>query len=67
MECFDCATAGRTRTAVAVCHHCGAGLCGDHVRVVPDTVHHLSGTGVSTAQPARRIACRTCAPAEALG
>ncbi|MFD9128647.1 DUF2180 family protein [Kitasatospora sp. NPDC059571] len=68
MDCYDCHTAGRTATALAVCHHCGAGLCADHARALPDVVRHLSGTGsAAVSAPARRIACTTCAPAEALG
>ncbi|WP_354637864.1 DUF2180 family protein [Kitasatospora camelliae] len=67
MNCYDCHLADRTTPAVAVCHHCGAGLCGAHARELADTVHHLSGTGPSTLPgKARRIACATCTPAEAL-
>ena len=34
MNCYVCATDSRTRTepAVAICKHCGAGLCLRHVR-----------------------------------
>ncbi|MDH6132049.1 hypothetical protein P3T37_001434 [Kitasatospora sp. MAA4] len=68
MNCYDCHTAERTTPALAVCHHCGAGLCAEHARALPDTVHHLSGTGASTLpRRARRISCSVCAEAEALG
>ena len=34
MNCYVCATGGRAQTepAVAICKHCGAGLCPKHVR-----------------------------------
>jgi hypothetical protein len=32
MNCFECATTGSDRTAVALCRHCNAGLCLDHLR-----------------------------------
>ncbi len=32
MNCYVCATADRTEPAVAICRHCGAGLCLEHVR-----------------------------------
>jgi hypothetical protein len=31
MNCFECAVQGETVTAVAICHHCGAGMCLEHV------------------------------------
>ena len=32
MNCFECAKGGSTRMAVALCQHCNAGLCIDHLR-----------------------------------
>jgi hypothetical protein len=32
MNCFECARGGSTTTAVALCRHCNAGLCVDHLR-----------------------------------
>lgn len=32
MNCYVCATASRTEPAVAICRHCGAGLCLEHMR-----------------------------------
>jgi hypothetical protein len=32
MDCYECATAGIERHAVALCRSCGAGLCMDHLR-----------------------------------
>lgn len=43
MNCFDCAAAGITTVAVAVCSNCGAGLCADHVQV---EAHWLTRTAV---------------------
>ena len=33
MNCFECAVQGETVTAVAICHHCGAGMCLEHVHL----------------------------------
>jgi hypothetical protein len=32
MDCYECATAGIERHAVALCRSCGAGLCMEHLR-----------------------------------
>ncbi|WP_371502101.1 DUF2180 family protein [Kitasatospora sp. NBC_00374] len=66
MNCYDCHAEDRVVPAVAVCHHCGAGLCGDHTTSVWEVVHHASGTGASTLPTrARRLLCTTCAVAGA--
>jgi hypothetical protein len=31
MNCFECAKVSDSIAAVAVCHHCGVGLCLDHL------------------------------------
>lgn len=31
MNCFECAKTGETAAAVAICQHCGVGLCFDHL------------------------------------
>ncbi len=31
MNCFECAKANDTVAAVAICQHCGVGLCLDHL------------------------------------
>ena len=31
MNCFECAKASDAVPAVGVCHHCGVGLCLDHL------------------------------------
>lgn len=33
MNCYECALAGQMVAAVAVCPHCGAGLCLKHRRL----------------------------------
>ncbi|AXK36307.1 DUF2180 family protein [Streptomyces armeniacus] len=64
MNCFDCPP-DRERTAVAVCHRCGAGLCRDHAHTGVETVHAVHGTGRATHTPsARRLSCGTCREAE---
>jgi len=31
MNCFECAAERATTAAVATCHHCGVGLCLEHL------------------------------------
>jgi hypothetical protein len=31
INCFECAKASETTPAVAVCQHCGVGLCFEHL------------------------------------
>ena len=31
MQCFECAKVNDTGPAVAICQHCGVGLCLDHL------------------------------------
>jgi hypothetical protein len=38
MNCFDCGQQGRERLAVAMCHHCSAGLCRTHSICVEDPI-----------------------------
>ncbi|OPF77311.1 hypothetical protein VT50_0221260 [Streptomyces antioxidans] len=65
MNCFDCHALGQTATAVAICHRCGAALCGDHARTTPHVLHRFNGMGVATMpRSARRIVCSTCIAAE---
>ena len=66
MHCLDCAMNALDRDAVAVCAHCGAGVCLDHAVVVP---HRLTRPAALLRQdpvdpPARRLPCLTCAAAE---
>ena len=63
MNCYDCATRDHLdRVAVAVCHDCGAAVCGIHAVA---RTHHL--TRVTTilredaVEPAARVLrCTTC-------
>ena len=32
MNCYECAKAGTTVAAVAICTHCSCGLCLEHLR-----------------------------------
>jgi len=62
MNCFDCANEGGPVAAIAVCHRCGAAICGNHAIVEP---HHLTRTGTMGVQvpvdpPARLIWCGVC-------
>ena len=66
MHCLDCAIHVIDRDAVAICAHCGDGVCLDHAVVVP---HRLTRPAVMLRQdpvdpPARRLLCPTCAAAE---
>lgn len=62
MNCYDCATIGHQNSAVATCIDCGAGVCVEHVIVVP---HHLTrveiiNLRVNVEPPARLMYCETC-------
>ena len=65
MHCLDCAMHALDRDAIAICTHCGAGVCLDHAVVAP----HGSPAAPSCSPrpvdpPARRILCLSCAAAE---
>jgi len=63
MNCFDCTTQDCiTRPAVAVCHDCGAAVCGDHLVA---RERHLVRPAVmlreAPVEPAARVLrCTTC-------
>ena len=38
MVCYECQQAGKSRDAVALCHHCSAALCSEHAFVLSDPV-----------------------------
>jgi hypothetical protein len=42
MNCFECAKAHDSVSAVGICQHCGAGLCVDHM--VEAHEFHVGGT-----------------------
>jgi hypothetical protein len=69
MNCSDCATTRFTTLAVAVCHDCGARVCGDHAAT---TSHHFTrivplGRHVAIEPAGRIIRCNTCAAAATAG
>ena len=65
MNCYDCAQAGLTTPAVAVCHDCGAGLCPGHAISGQHTLTVVRATNwqAPVDPPQRRIWCLTCAAA----
>ncbi len=42
MNCYECATRGEAVAAVAVCKHCGVGMCLEHFRMAQD--YRVGGT-----------------------
>jgi len=42
MNCFECAKVNDSIAAVGVCHHCGVGLCLDHL--IEAREHRVGGT-----------------------
>ena len=62
MNCFECSNGGATREAVALCHHCSAGLCSAHVIVVDDPVKAVHAVVKTIVLPlhARLMLCHTC-------
>jgi hypothetical protein len=42
MDCYECAIRGKAVAAVAMCKHCGVGMCLEHFLVAHD--YRLSGT-----------------------
>lgn len=65
MRCYDCAQAGETVQAVAVCRHCGGGACREHVRVTGEEARRVAGMGVSHgSRNARHMTCVVCYKAE---
>ena len=66
MTCYDCAVAGQSTPAVAVCLGCGVGLCMAHAIVES---RHLTRTAVINRvelvePPARRRCTARSAPAQ---
>lgn len=60
MNCYDCARAGATATAVGVCSDCGAGVCADCVRVEHTNHAHVASPGTSAARRTRTLTCPSC-------
>ena len=63
MNCYDCATLDHlARSAVGVCHDCGAAMCETHAVA---RAHHLTRPAVMLREvpvdpPARVLRCTTC-------
>ncbi len=62
MNCFDCLQDEITKPAVAICHHCGAGICPKHSAEKKVSVSKLVGLGKKVPLPlyARRLFCFEC-------
>ena len=68
MNCLDCAADhGTDRPAIAVCVHCGAGVCLPHARITsapPAGLPPLLAPS-TTAPASRQVHCLTCAASQA--
>jgi hypothetical protein len=66
MNCYDCATLGHSREAVAACIDCGAGLCVEHAVVAPRYLTRMAVINrlVTVEPPARAMRCEICAAAQ---
>ena len=62
MICYECQSRGETRDAVALCHHCSAALCAEHVLVLSDpvTAQYPVCKTVTLPLRARLFFCSTC-------
>jgi len=67
MNCYECMVAGKTVTAVAICQHCGVGLCLEHLRKAQ--AYHAGGTlygcphqPAGTGRPQRGVMTGAAAP-----
>ncbi|MBC9713913.1 DUF2180 family protein [Streptomyces sp. TRM66268-LWL] len=65
MKCYDCTQIGRDEDAVAVCRHCGSGVCAQHLRVGDEDVRRIAGMGPSyEPRKARHMTYVQCYEAE---
>lgn len=62
MNCYVCAEAESSREAVALCHHCSAGLCLEHIFSRPRSVIAIAPLNREVALPikARELLCPVC-------
>jgi hypothetical protein len=62
MICYECQQTAKKRDAVALCHHCSAGLCADHALILSDPVTAQYPICKTIVLPlrARVFLCRTC-------
>lgn len=65
MRCYECSQEGPYHEAVALCHHCLAGLCRMHALTVDDPVRASEPICkiVVLKKRARLFFCRTCSQA----
>jgi hypothetical protein len=61
MNCFDCALAGRTTTAIGTCMSCGGGVCAAEVQLDVHELPHTGSPGNYTHRVTRSLICQTCA------
>jgi hypothetical protein len=62
MVCYECQQVGKSRDAVALCHHCSAALCPEHALVISDPVTTQCPVCKTVVLPlrARLLLCGTC-------
>ncbi len=62
MTCYECQQASKKRDAVALCHHCSAGLCVDHALILGDPITAQYPVCKTVILPlrARVFLCSTC-------
>jgi hypothetical protein len=62
MICYECHHEGKTRDAVALCHHCSAALCPEHALILIDPVTAQYPICKTVVLPlrARVFLCSTC-------
>jgi len=62
MICYECQQTGMKRDAVALCHHCSAGLCPEHALILSDPVTANYPVCQTVVLPlrARVFLCSTC-------
>ena len=62
MNCYQCDQDSVLRPAIALCHHCSAGLCGEHVFAASRDVTTIVPLGRVVVLPvaARQFLCHVC-------
>jgi len=61
MGCYECALRDEAVAAVAVCQHCGVGLCLEHLAVAE--AHRVGGTRFGCPHDLARASARRRTPA----
>jgi hypothetical protein len=60
MNCFDCATIGRSQAAVGMCISCGSGVCAECVRTEQSRVDQHATVGNPATETTRKLLCPSC-------